>query len=194
MSKLYSGSMIAEVKVIGKCVKPFYKSGTGTMRGVDCRAGGIQGKYEEKAEAMDQALGAAEGQGPCLRRLREFPPVLDLCFGSYGEGSPGVHILVSLLATSRVRALTLQGKDTRPNQMGLEIATIRRRLSTAVVRANHTLLLGRMGQVGEGNTLAGKRRAFARAEERRTELEQEADWLCHTSGRQLVQRGQFWRG
>ena len=102
-----------------------------------------------------------------------------------------MHILVSILAASRVRALRLQGKDTRSNQVGLETASIRRRLSTAVVRANNALLLGKIGQVGEGGSLAGRRRSAARAEERRILLEQEANWLCHTSGRQLVQHGQF---
>ena len=143
---------------------------------------------------MDQSLGEQEGQGPCLKRLREFSPVLDLCFGAYGEGSPGVHILASPMAALRVKTLTLQGKDVRSNQLGLEISTIRRRLSIVVVRANHTLLLGKIGQVGEGNTMAGRRRAATRAEQRRMELEQDAGWLCHASGRQLVQWGQFWRG
>lgn len=66
-------------------------------------------------------------------------------FRSIREGLSGVHILISLLAASRVRALALLGKDVRPNQMGLEISTIRRRLGTVVVRANNTLLLGKMG-------------------------------------------------
>ena len=42
--------------------------------------------------------------------------------------------------------------------------------------------------------MAGRRRAAARAEERRMELDREADWLCFSRGRELVQRGQFWTG
>ena len=193
VSKEYCGSMIAEVKTIGKGVKSWYKVGTTGNRAVDTRAEGIQGKYEAKAAGMDEALGVV-GEGPCMRRLREFPPVLDLCFGAFAEGSPGVHILISLLATSRVRKLELRGKVPAANQLGLEIAIIRRRLSTAAVRANNTCLLSRMGQVGEGSSMAGRRRAAARWEEQRMELEAEADWLCHTSGRELVQRGRFWTG
>ena len=34
--------------------------------------------------------------GPCLRRLREFPPATGLAFGSYGEASPGVHTLLAV--------------------------------------------------------------------------------------------------
>ena len=191
VSKLYSGSMIAKVKTIGKGVKSWYKLGAEGTRAVDLRAEGLQKEYEGKAVDMDRALGVV-GEGPCLRRLREFPPVLDLCFGAYGEGSPGTHILVSLLAATRVRTLELQGKKLPVNQQGLETGIIRRRLSTAVVRANSLCLLGKMGQVGEGSAIAGKRRAAARWGERERELEAEADWLCHTSGRELVQRGRFW--
>ena len=45
VSRQYSGSMIAEVKVIGKCFKEFYKSGTKTRR-----AEGLQAEYEGKDE------------------------------------------------------------------------------------------------------------------------------------------------
>ena len=45
-----------------------------------------------------------------------------------------------------------------------------------------------MGQVDKASALAGKRRAVARWRER----EAEADWLCLTSGKELVQRGRFW--
>ena len=100
----------------------------------------------------------------------------------------GVHIMVALLAATRVRTMALQGKDVKANQQGLEVAMLRRRLSTAAVRANNTCLLSKMGQVGDGSSLAGKRRAA----ERRMELEKEADFRTYTSGRELVQRGRFW--
>ena len=140
---------------------------------------------------MDRTLGE-EGEGPCQRRLAELP-ILALCWGAYGEGTDGVHNLVTLLATCRLRTLTLQGHHPGPHQMGLEVTTIRRRLSTAAVRANNTLLLARMGQVGEGSSLASKRRAWQRTEERAMSLQQEADWLVNTTGREVVKRGRFWR-
>ena len=54
-----------------------------------------------------------EGEGPCQRRLAELP-LLSLCWGAYAEGSPGVHILVSILAACRVRTMALQGEDHGP--------------------------------------------------------------------------------
>ena len=191
VSAQFNGSMIAEIKVIGKGVRSYYKLGTSGMRAVDRRAAGIQQSYERKAANMDEAMGIQE-EGPCLRRLREFPAVLDLCFGAWGEGSAGVHKMVSLLAACRVRTLGLQGKSPSPHQLGMETSIIRRRLSAAVVRANNELLLARVGQVGEGSSLAGKRRGFQRGEEHRMMLQREADWLVHTSGRELVRRGRFW--
>ena len=186
----YSGSYIAEIKVIGKGASSHYKSGLRAQRGVDKRAKEIPGAYLDKAVAMDRAMGE-EGEGPCQRRLAELP-LLGLCWGAYGEGSPGVHVLVSLLAACRVRSLALQGKDPSPHQLGLEVAVIRRRLSTAAVRANNVLLLQRAGQIGEGSGLASKRRSWQRREERRMLMEREADWLVATTGQELVRRGRYW--
>ena len=59
--------------------------------------------------------------------------------------------------------------------------------------ASCTLLLSRMGQVGEGSGLASSRRSWQRQEERRMMLQRESDWLVTTSGREVVRRGQFWR-
>ena len=142
----YSGSHIAEIKVIGKGATSHYKPGLPAQRAVDKRAKEVPGTYLAKAVAMDRAMGV-EGEGPCQRRLAELP-LLALCWGAYGEGSTGVHVLVSLLAACRVRSLALQGKDPSPHQLGLEVAVIRRRLSTAAIRANNVLLLQRAGQIG----------------------------------------------
>ena len=189
---LCNGPMIAEIKVIGKGVRSYYKLGTDGLRAVDRRAAGVQQSYERKAAAMDEAMGI-QGEGPCMRRLREFPEVLDLCFGAWGEGSAGVHKMVACLAACRVLTMRLQGKSPSPHQLGLETSIIRRRLRAAVVRANNELLLARIGQVGEGSALAGKRRVLQRGEEHRMMLQREADWLVHTTGRELVRRGRFWR-
>ena len=96
----YSGSHIAEIKVLGKGVKNFYELGTTGEKAVDRRAVGIPADYKMKASKMDQAMGVEEG--PCQRRLAELPLIM-LCWGAYGEGSSGVHTLVTLLATCRVR-------------------------------------------------------------------------------------------
>ena len=164
-----------------------YKRGVRAQRAVEKRAKEIPGDYKAKVVAMDRAMGE-EGEGPCQRRLAELPLLL-LCWGAYGEGSPGVHTMVAILAACRVRTMVLQGKNPSPHQLGLEVGTIRKRLSSAAVRANSTLLLQRAGQIGEGCGLAAKRRSWQRREEHRMRLEREADWLVTTSGQEIVRRG-----
>ena len=190
------GSLIAEIKVCGKGASNLYSRGTKVLdrngqssRAVDKRARGIQADYEQKAAAMDAAMGVV-GEGACKRRLSEFPPVLQLCFGALGEASQ--DNLVAVLAASRVRTLNLRGEPTNPRQMGLEVGRIRQRLSLATVRANQRVLLARLGQVGEGSAIAGRRRSWQRQEERRMKMQREADWLAATTGQELVRRGRFW--
>ena len=137
--------MIAEIKVLGKGVKKHYKSGTRGTRAVDLRAAEIPADYRRKAAAMDAIITGAEGVGPCQRRLDELP-LLRLAWGSYGEGSSDVQTLVTLLATCRVRTLALRGEPPSAQQMGLEVTAIRRRLSTAAVRAANTVLIARWGR------------------------------------------------
>ena len=131
-------------------------------------------------------------EGPCQRRLSEFPPVLQLCFGALAECSQDVHNLVTVLAACRVRTLSLQGVPPSSRQMGLEVGRIRQRISLATVRANQMVILARLGMVGEGSAMAGRRRSWQRSEEQRMRMEREADWLAATTGQQLIQRGRFW--
>ena len=60
------------------------------------------------------------------------------------------------------------------------------------VRAANSVLLARMGQIGEGSGLAAKRRRWQKMEERRMQLQQEGDWLVASTGREVVRRGRFW--
>ena len=52
--------------------------------------------------------------------------------------------------------------------------------------------MARLGQVGEGGSLASKRRAGQKREERQGVLRREAVWLVATKGREVVRRGRFW--
>ena len=152
----------------------------------------IPADYKRKAAKMDQAMGLEEGEeGPCQRRLAELP-LITLCWGAYGEGSSGVHTLVTLLATCRVRTLALRGEPPSDQQMGLEVTNIRRRLSTAAVRAASTVLLARVSQIGQGSGLASKRREWQRREEKEMQHSREADFLVHCTGREIVRRGRIW--
>ena len=191
LTRDFSGSNIAEIKVLGKGVKKYYKSGTRTTRAVDLRAAEIPAEYRRKAANMDRLITGVEGPGPCQRRLDELP-LLSLAWGALGEGSSDVHTLVTLLATCRVRTLALRGEPPSSQQMGLEVTAMRRRLSTAAIRASNTVLVARLSQVGEGSGLAGRRREWQRREERAMAHGREADWEVHTTGRELVRRGRFW--
>ena len=76
--------------------------------------------------------------------------------------------------------------------MRLEVTNIQRRLSTAAVRAASTVLLARASQIGQGSSMASRRRECQRREERETEHSGEVDFLVHCTGRELVRRGRFW--
>ena len=76
--------------------------------------------------------------------------------------------------------------------MSLEVGRIRQRLSLAAVRAKQMVLLARLGMVGEGSAMAGRRRSWQRYEEQRMRGQREADWLAATTGQELIRRGRFW--
>ena len=159
---------------------------------MDSRASGIPADYKWKAATMEAAMGVPEGEeGPCQRRLAELP-LITLCWGAYGEGSSGVHLLVTLLATCRVRTLALRGEPPSDQQMGLEVTHIRRRLSTAAVRAASTVLLARVSQVGQGSGMASRRREWQRREEMEMQHSREADFMVHCTGQEIVRRGRIW--
>ena len=110
--------------MLGKGVKNHYMLGTTGDKAVDRRAAGIPADYKRKAATMYVAMGVPEGkEGPCQRHLAELP-LIPLCWGAYGEGSEGVHLLVTLLATCQVRILALWGEPPSDQQMGLELTNI----------------------------------------------------------------------
>ena len=73
--------------------------------------------------------------------------------------------------------MALRGEPPSAHQMGLEVSMIRRRLSTAAIRAANIVLMGRMSQVGEGSGMAGRRREWQRREESAMTHQLEADWV-----------------
>ena len=82
----FSGSHIAEIKVLGKGVKNHYKIRTAGSRVVDSRAAGIPADYRWKAAVMNAAMGVPEGEeGPCQRRLAELP-LITLAWGRVRRG------------------------------------------------------------------------------------------------------------
>ena len=141
---------------------------------------------------MDLDLGHQDGQGPTTKKLGEFPPVLDLVFGAYGETSEGVKTLLDTLVKARLRKLGL-AKGTP--EAGKESAWIkgymRRRLSSSVVKANVSCLLERLVLVDEGGGQGGRRRQWALMEEERGRLDRESQWLAKISGGRVINTGKF---
>ena len=64
---------------------------------------------------------------------------------------------------------------------------LRRRLSTAIVKANISVVLSRTSMMGDDARMARGRREWGR-------MEREATWRAATSGQEVVRRGQFWLG
>ena len=172
--------------------KALYKPGYGGDKAVVIRAAQLPGEYWREALKVDRELGFVVGQGPTLRKLQIYPPVLDLCFGAFGECSDGVKQLLDALAESRVQSLGLRkGTADAAKELGLVTGYLRRRLSSAVVRANVKCLLERLVLVGEGHGQVDKCRQWARAEENRARLNREAQWQARITGRNLARRGDF---
>ena len=96
------------------------------------------------------------------------------------------------MAELRIRSLGLRNGSLEANkEMGLVTGYLRRRLSTAIMKANVKCLLERLVLVGEGQGQAGRRRQWQRMEEERARWDREAQWLVRVTGRPLSRRGDF---
>ena len=110
-------------------------------------------------------MGHKDGQGPTSRKLAEFPPVLDLVFGAYGETSEGVKTLLDHLVKARLRKLGLnKGTSEAAKESAWVTGYLRRRLSSSVMKANVSCILERLVLVDEGGGQSGKRRQWAHME------------------------------
>ena len=128
-----------------------------------------------------------EGIVPTKRKLPSFQPVLDSVFWAFCEASPGVWKLLDLMASKKLQTLGLKkGKSGGAAELSVITGQLKRRLSSAVMRANVIGLLDRRGKVGEGAGQANNRRQWIRAEEERLGWDQESQWLSRTTGRDLL--------
>ena len=184
---------VADVKTIGLGAVSYYKPGAEGTRGVERRSRRIQGEYEAGARRGDQLAGAQPGQGRVSQKLAELGPVWDLTTGGYFEGSSGLHQLIGCLTEAWARKQVLAtGRPPGEGERSMTTGLLRRRLSAAIVKANTSVLLGRLGMVGEGAAMARGRRKWGRVEEARMRREREAAWRADTTGREVVRRGRFW--
>ena len=141
---------------------------------------------------MDADLGFPDGEGPTSKKLGEFPQVMDLVFGAYGETSEGVKCLLDKLIQARLQKLGLAKGTTEAGRESAWVTWyLRRRLSSTTMKANVSCLLERLIQVDEGEGQGGKRRQWARIEEERGRLDRESQWLARVTGGRTVQTGNF---
>ena len=192
---------LAELKVMCCCptrynMAPAPLGNREFVKAVDKRARGLTADYLKKAKGVDRKYGGvAEGEvGRVQRKLEGYGEVRGLVFGAFGEASEGVHDLVQILATSRMKAVGIQkGRECPKGEMGVLVGQIRRLLSIVAVKAQAECLLGRMRSVGDGTAAANKRRQNAVWWERRWAMEKEAQKVGQRQGRKVVMRGQFMR-
>ena len=155
----------------------YYKPGAEGTRAVERRSRRIQAEYEAGARRGDELAGAPPGQGRVSQRLAELGPVWDLTTGGYFEGSEGVHKLVKEMGDAWCKKqLLATGRPPGDGEKSMTTGLLRRRLSTAIVKGNLSVLLGRTSMMGDGARMARGRRQWGRLEEMRAKNERQAAW------------------
>ena len=108
------------------------------------------------------------------------------------EGSEGVHKLIKEMGDAWCKKqLLATGRPPGDGEKSMTTGLLRRRLSTAIVKANISVLLSRTSMMGEGARMARGRRQWGRMEEMKAKNEREAAWRAATTGKEVVRRGQF---
>ena len=131
-----------------------------------------------------------EERGPVERRLEKFGTLLGICFGAWGEASEDVHLLIQILAESRLAFQGLQrGKPGSKAELGIMVGQIRRRISITAIKAQVDFLLSKIHQVVPGNQQMDERRVWALIEDERMCGERAAQWLRQIEGMQTIRKG-----
>ena len=125
-------------------------------------------------------------------RIRHDRIKQEMVVGRFNEVSNDLNNLVEKKAESRVNLVARRdGRQLSDNEKGVVVGQLRRRLSTAAIRAGSNCLLDRMHQCGQGAQLAAKRREGSSWLEEAMKKEREVQWLAKVRGGQLVQKGRF---
>ena len=128
------------------------------------RANALPSEYAAKARTTDQmyCATAAGAVGPVEAKLRTFEPVLGLVFGAWGEASPAVAKLLTLMSQCGAQR---HWRGMRCEDPGSATGTLawllRRRWGLTALRENARLKLDRLQYVGRGAAAAIQRRALA---------------------------------
>ena len=171
------------------CSDSYYQTG-GRVRGVEKRVERLPAKYRTKARKVDQLGEPGVVRGPCERKLDQYGELVKLVFGAFGEASQDVHTLIASLAECRLRKVGLQrGRAGGEQELAIITGQIRRRVSTAVTKANVNCLIERMQLVGPGNTELGRKREYTQRLEQRLKLERRAVWQQRVEGTSSLRKG-----
>ena len=141
-----------------------YPAGTRRCEAVARRARVLPGEYAAKARQVDQKYcDVAPGDtGPVTRKLQSFDDVRGLVFGAWGETSPAVEQLLSVIVRNGANHLWRPlGCVDVSAACGLLAWTLRRRWALTALRENARLKLDRLALVGRGAEAAAQRRLQA---------------------------------
>ena len=148
---------------------------------VASRARALHGEYVSKARAIDvRFCGTPPGDdGPVTRKLLSYGTVRGLVFGAWGEASPDVHHLLSLLARQGARAKwRSMGCPDEASAVGCLAWLLRRRWGLTALREHARLKLDRLAYVGQGAASAASRRLRSEMEHAaRAQLLQARQWF-----------------
>ena len=184
---------LAELKTLNGCSETRYKS-THRERAVDKRANELTSLYRYKARSTDQTYcGIARGEvGPVESRLLHYGEVIGFVAGAFGEVSGDIHKYIQYLSEARLAKVGLKrGQQGGADEMGLIVGQVRRKVSTAVARAQVDSLIARLHMAGERGVTATKRRAVTEREEVEMDRERRAVFLAHVRGYGPTQHGRI---
>ena len=112
--------------------------------------------YNSDSDAVDEegdmnaesSYAPIPAPGPVEKKLRKYPAPVGLCFGTYGEGSEGVHILVDRIAHKLAEERGEELGCDKEKVLGLFKQRTRCALGVAAVRARAVARAARMPLVG----------------------------------------------
>ena len=187
-----SSSQLAEIKSLSAGAS-WYQS---KQKTVDQRAKGLPKNYLDKAQKIDRKYcgTSPDNEGPLEQRLKEFGDLLCLVAGQYGEVSQHMHdLLAKLCKTKADHIAQVEGRHLSNSEQGLLLHQMRRRLSVAIIKAQSSCLLSRLGHFSPGAKEAAKRRASAKHRDELNQQDQRAHFQAHIRGRRIHEQvGTLW--
>ena len=175
---------LAELKFISAGLTYYNR----TEKQVDIRSKSLQNEFTRKCQNIDQKYcGTNKGEvGPLEQHLHQFGDLIGLVVGQYGEGSQGLHNLVSYMAESIAKFIChARGNSLSAQETSFLLASYRRRLSVVAIRVQVRCLLARVGHLGPAAEQTAQRRAKVRGDEDLQRREMQANFEAYVWGKKL---------